>query len=337
VKSGLGKLLLALSSLLLWLALMEGGLRLAGTQPEGPVHMQFSWEEQGELWLLQPNSSSRTRDGQHLVLANSMGLRDREIGPRKTGVARILFLGDSVTFGHVLPIEATFVRQLEREFARRGHPVEVVNAGVYGWSTRQEFLFYQEYGERLEADLVLLGFVLNDVRELKNNIDSGTAEHGLRAINAISWLAERTATAHVVKELYVAVFAPHARELGAVEDLVYRADAPEVARAMDLTKTELGKIAQLARDRGEKFGMVMFPFRFQFAEPGLDRPQRELENFGPQIGIPVLDTLPILRRHPVDGVLMDHDHFTEFGHRLVAQVIADWIQQENLLAPDSPG
>ncbi|MBT40877.1 MAG: hypothetical protein CL938_20305 [Deltaproteobacteria bacterium] len=306
MKLMLGKAALAIGSLVLWLGLIEGGLRLWGFAPEQRPNLVFSWNRLGELWLLEPNTKSKTRIGGHPIVTNSIGLRDREFSARTPGVPRILFLGDSVTFGHALPIQNAFVRRMVRQAAARGVALKVVNAGIPGWSTRQQLLFYEQYGARLQPDVVLLGFVLNDVRELKNNIDGAGAQGGLEAVNAVSWLSERTATVHLLKKTYVAVVTPQVRELGAVEELVQKGDESAVVRAMDLTRAELTKLADLVRARGQRFGLVIFPFDFQFAEPGLDGPQQLLREWGREAGVPVLDTLPILREYPVKMVLLDH-------------------------------
>lgn len=331
VKGLTGKLLLAAASLVFWFGLIEAGLRLAGYQPEKPTGTLLAWQKKG-LFMLAPNSVGKTRRGGHPIRANSLGMRDREVSRKSPTSQRILFLGDSVTFGHALPIEAAFVRRLEVLYAKQDREVQVVNGAIYGWSTRQEYLFYEKHGLGLDPDLVLVGFVLNDVKELKQFVESSLDAESIAAVNAMSWLAEKTATVAAAKRVYVAVFAPHRRETTAVEDLVNRPDAPEIRHAMGLVKQELTRIAELAAERGHRFGLVLFPFSFQFEGEGRDRPQKELTEFARSKGIPVLDTLPTLKKYPPMHVLLDQDHFSAEGHQIVAGLIADWINSEGLLA-----
>jgi lysophospholipase L1-like esterase len=332
MKSLLVNLGVALGSLLLFLGILEGGLRVAGVGPEESVNPMFSWRDKGELWLMQPGATWRTRAGNHPVHVNSLGLRDREIGPCDPAVRRILLLGDSVTFGHGQPIEVTVGRQIEAIFSDRDRRVQVINAGIAGWSTRQQLLFYREHGVRLCPDLVLVGFVLNDVKELHQGLLELGADRGLAATAAMSWLSQRTATFAALKQIYAWLLDPVSREIAVVEDLVRRADAPEVRHAMDLVAADLRELSGLAGARGDAFGLVLFPFRFQFLGDNLDAPQAYLRAFAAGNGIPVLDTLPILRRYPPDDVLMDHDHFTARGHRIVAEAVVEWIQRESLLS-----
>jgi hypothetical protein len=82
---------------------------------------------------------------------NSLGLRSAEIGPKEK--FRILFLGDSVLWGigyHTKVIEDNL-------------NVEVINAGVPGYTTYQELEFLKAYGLDMNPDLVIIGFALNDV------------------------------------------------------------------------------------------------------------------------------------------------------------------------------
>jgi lysophospholipase L1-like esterase len=297
----------------------------------------FSWQKGGQLWLLKPRSQSRTDVGGHPVHTNAYGLRDREIEAKPEGSLRILVLGDSVTFGYGLALEDTFVRGLEARFAAERLHVQVVNAGMYGWSTRQQYLFYEAHGEELDPDLILVGLVLNDIKDAKNALDLELGETSMRAINLLTWLAERTATFAALKQAYVGAFAPQVREIKEVADLIQKRDAPEVRRAMELTESELERILDLCRRRGHGFGLVIIPFKFQLESDGLDHPQRRLLAFAATHRIPALDLLPALGRHPAEDVMMDHVHLTARGHELAAAAIADWVLRERLLAPARTG
>ena len=77
-------------------------------------------------------------------------------------------LGDSVVFGLTLEDDAeTLPVRLERELqARAGGPFECLNAAVPGWSPLQHERYLARNGEAWRPDLVVLGFVLNDVPEV---------------------------------------------------------------------------------------------------------------------------------------------------------------------------
>ena len=68
-----------------------------------------------------------------------------------------------MTEGYGVELEKTYVKQLEKSL-NTGAPtvVEVINAGVRGYSTDQEFLFLVDEGVKYRADLVIVGFCGGD-------------------------------------------------------------------------------------------------------------------------------------------------------------------------------
>jgi hypothetical protein len=117
-------------------------------------------------WSLAPNASlvsvDEQRDFRYRIDINSLGLRDRElplVKPR--GQRRVAVLGDSFVFGVGVEIGERFSDVLDRSLP---DDVEVINAGVPGWGTDQEMLFYESFVRKLAPDVVVLTFLgQNDV------------------------------------------------------------------------------------------------------------------------------------------------------------------------------
>lgn len=103
----------------------------------------------------------------HRVHVNALGLRGPELGAKAAGEVRVLFLGDSLTYGQGVGDEETVPAALERELRRRdpAHDWRVVNAGVRAYGTAQEIGLLCELGGRIEPDVVLLGWYWNDLSE----------------------------------------------------------------------------------------------------------------------------------------------------------------------------
>ncbi len=95
---------------------------------------------------------------------NSLGFRDREyslVKPR--GCYRILCVGDSFTFGQGLYLESTYPKVLEKELQRKySQNIEVINAGVCGYNTYDEYWFIKTKLIRLKPDLIILGFYIGN-------------------------------------------------------------------------------------------------------------------------------------------------------------------------------
>ena len=91
---------------------------------------------------------------------NPMGLRDpRQSYAKPPGTFRILALGDSFIEAAQVQAHETAAARLEQLLGSvTGRPVEVINAGVFGYGTAQEYLLLDDLGAKLQPDLVLLFF-----------------------------------------------------------------------------------------------------------------------------------------------------------------------------------
>jgi lysophospholipase L1-like esterase len=95
---------------------------------------------------------------------SEQGTRDRVYAiPKPPGVFRILVLGDSVAFAQQVARSETFADRLEAALDRPARPVEVVNAGVNGYSIYNERHYFEEVGRGFAPDLVLVEFCMNEV------------------------------------------------------------------------------------------------------------------------------------------------------------------------------
>jgi lysophospholipase L1-like esterase len=101
------------------------------------------------------------------VIFNQSGLRDRDHAVQKSaGVVRIVVLGDSMTFGVGVPEPQTFPRVTEHllnQAPARSATVEVLNFGIPGYNTLQELTEFRELAEPLQPDIVVVGFLYNDL------------------------------------------------------------------------------------------------------------------------------------------------------------------------------
>jgi len=126
------------------------------------------------LRKIRPNSDfwHKSVDGSWRFVTNSQGFRNNvDYGYEKPpDTIRILSLGDSHTQGYEARQEYTFSSVIDRYLSRENYNVEVINAGVSGFSTAEELLFLENEGVKYEPDFVLLGFYRND---LEDNIKAG--------------------------------------------------------------------------------------------------------------------------------------------------------------------
>lgn len=95
---------------------------------------------------------------------NGQGFRaDRDfLYEKPAGVKRIVSLGDSFTIGFEVEVEQCFSSILERELCAAGHSVEVLNAGVSGFSNAEALLYLERELHKYDPDVVLISFFVND-------------------------------------------------------------------------------------------------------------------------------------------------------------------------------
>ncbi len=131
------------------------------------------------LRINEPNAVYRHRspDVNVQFRINSQGMRaDVDYAYEKpAGKLRILSLGDSFTAGYEVEVEDCFSSVLERELIAKGYDVEVLNAGVSGYSTAEECLYLERELLKYDPDVVLVSYYTNDPRD---NFRSGLFELG---------------------------------------------------------------------------------------------------------------------------------------------------------------
>jgi lysophospholipase L1-like esterase len=115
-------------------------------------------------WLYKPFALTDTARNSGTYVASSLGLRNAELGEKNK--ARVVFLGDSFTWGWGVPNGVRFTDALERAYPH----YQIVNAGINGYSTVQETLLLKKYHQVFQPDLVVLQMFHNDFIE---NLETG--------------------------------------------------------------------------------------------------------------------------------------------------------------------
>jgi hypothetical protein len=170
-----GNLLLLGGSVLAVMVILEAGARvIVARRPLVTSGEQGVYSQADPVlgWRNRPLTSVRyqRRDYQTHVAINSLGFRDVERNTAKApGFGRVLALGDSFIEAYTVELEDSVTRRAEALSESEGCRLDVINAGVHGYSTDQEALWFLREAEPLAPDAVLLFFYYNDIL---NNIRS---------------------------------------------------------------------------------------------------------------------------------------------------------------------
>ncbi len=112
-------------------------------------------------WALTPNLRNITVFDGKILNSNSRGIRgNMEYSYNKLpGQNRILILGDSFTFGDQVSDNETYPYYLQQMLPN----TEVINFGIHGYGHDQMLLYLKEEGIKYSPDVVILGFVGDDM------------------------------------------------------------------------------------------------------------------------------------------------------------------------------
>ena len=163
-KRGGGLLLrgLLVVSLIIVATLFAAELLLRGIDVSGPIRSELGegFQFDPELgWVPTPNAATQQTSGNRTISVrhNGLGLRERELGD--IAPDRFLFLGDSFTYGYDAEAGERFSDLLQKAL-----PHGMVNAGVSGYGTDQQFLLMNRLWKEIHPKYVVLTFCVDNDR-----------------------------------------------------------------------------------------------------------------------------------------------------------------------------
>jgi lysophospholipase L1-like esterase len=349
------------------LAVLFGGLEVALRLKGGAPSLQ-------PLFMDDSTVGYRPRPGAFLHYAtseftsdiqiNSLGVRDEEFGPKALTERRIVVIGDSMVMAIQVPLAQTFVKQLQQALNRPAGLVRyrVVDAGVQGYGTVEEYLFLKETIDRLQPDVVLVAvFVGNDAVEAGDaawRLSPKRAVPRLQRVAAAGglWgrrLARRSAAFQFLRQNLLTVASPTGEAPLRQRPLDSYLDPapPDVLQGFTVAAECIERIVSLARSRGAATAVALLPARFQLSDEDFSEMKIAVARSGralardaatdrfrtatAKIGLPVLDLLPVFRAQPDPAGLFfkENVHLTARGHQAVANALATFLGESHLLDP----
>ncbi len=177
ISNGFGRSILVVggvlaSGLLCWIALAVTEAVVGIRDPE------FRYENQIGMWIPDARVGFINEPNFDAFAWGSVEVRTDEhgfrvgIGNRSPGRGPLVVgIGDSVMWGTGVSAGESLLGQLEAQL-REDAPVEVINAGVVGYSSVQELRFLEQFIVSLEPDVVLLNFCHNDLMASEDPFDN---------------------------------------------------------------------------------------------------------------------------------------------------------------------
>lgn len=275
------------------------------------------------FWTPKPGQRGNRAGGTMLgVISNQKGLReDHEIRYGKPrGQVRVLFLGDSCTFGYGVYHTNAYPQQVE-SFLRRalpGRSIECLNAGVIGYSALQGWRYLETEGWRYEPDVVVACFGWNDQSTFDSRSD---IEHYLlQDTPPLPWPLRWSRMASL------AASARHSEDRAGPGPLRPRLNPREFASVFR-------RLRETSAERGAMLIPVIWAMRNQSAGAAKARPrsawQQVLLDYGMEEDLFVVDTIPLMRalaeKHGAQALYLDSGHVTAGAHSAIAVAVSGAI------------
>jgi len=344
----LANLALTLATLLVLGLLLEGGARLV-LRPPGPQNftsvptsIAMRPDFPGARFVLRPGATAVHQfpsdphgyfdPGATLTYhTNALGFRGPETTIEKPpGTFRVVGLGDSFTFGSGVRREDTFLAELERRLnaGLSGRRFEVLNLGVMGYDTEEEVALLYFRGIRLDPDVVVLCFFLNDTGGGRENDAFNPRpdeadmpfwrRHSRLADYIATGIERRRGTQKLIRYYH-----------GAFDDR--SAGWVRARRAIHEAK-------RLTDRRGVPLVLMIFPELWELSE---DHPFADIyakvAAFARGEGIPTLDLLPAYGGHdgPELWVHPANQHPNAEAHRIAGDALYRFLVDQGLV-PRAP-
>jgi len=367
----LQKFAMVVVSILLFLAGAETALRWfdseAFTRHKRKPQGIFCKPDKLLGWLGIPNVSGAMRPSSHAQDMENMAVNMNGEGffdishtvSKPEGVKRLLFLGDSFTAGIGIPKKDRFT-DLVYDGLSSDH--EVLNMGIWGYSTGQELLVFKEKGLKYSPDIVVLCMFVDDLFcGHLFSVNEGTYIKPKFAISHDDLQLRNVPVGnnHSSSALWNMLLTRYYKLRNRIEMGTEYAERGWLS-VFDKTYLHndryylclrlLGEIANLAKACGARFLVVCIPWKEQIVEEHIRRngqpyagipldrldlglPQRIVAQYCRQLGIPVLDLLPVFKKHSLsEKLFFEKDlHWTKAGHRLAATKILEHLKKLDYL------
>ena len=263
---------------------------------------------------------------------NADGFRGDEFDVQSNN-KRVLFIGDSYTFGWGVDQQEVLPYQLEQLLA--GPPyamnVDIYNLGVPGYNTVQEFHLLNQVLDRYSPELVMVGYVMNDAQPQANVHERPSVRY--RYVR--SWLLA------FIKEQYNYYMHEGEAVLATglnLPDTDFVSSVVENQPKWVATRQALTDMADLARSRDIPFILVVFPsFNMHLDRRYPFRPiHDEVNAWSAEAGVTSVDLLDYLQGIDREAYRVAGDgHPNGKAFESTAEVLAPVVY--GVLETSSPG
>ena len=273
---------------------------------------------------------------------NSLGFRGPEFQLDKSpGTIRLMFLGDSFTFGEGVRFADTYCEvtsallQAKINDSRR---VEAYNFGVGGYNTSQSLWLLQRFLTQTSPDVILLGYVLNDAEPPLFDYDHATKSRIRlpRELMIPEGLDDAVPPDQIVYQLRSSrlvwqLFQNRTRSRATIAH--YRSLYETAGIGWRNSRLALKQFIEICRSRDVPFCVVLFPILHELSDayPFRDIHEQIAREFE-GTGTVFIDLLPRLKGMDADELWVHptDQHPNERVHAIAAEALVDGLMAHAL-------
>jgi lysophospholipase L1-like esterase len=295
----------------------------------GALTSYIVWD--GDFWRLKPKSiivqSERLGDTEYVI--NSLGYRGAEVDTAIEG-KRVVFLGDSITFGTGVAEPDTFFSLLSGKL-KSAHNMDSVNLSLFAYSPYDYLNTWCRIAKNLKPDMVVLQIYMNDfgVKPSNTPVEVSLA----RKLRALFYLT--ISESAILRRLYQVVhmifyFLIHDMRRTYLPRTLFDAEPKAIRALLDDAKRPdtVGGVFQLrelindVKETGAKLLLFYSPNEVQMFTDQYDSINSFVRRIASGTSTPFVDLTQELRKSPqrrkffIDGL-----HYSRQGHKEVAEIL----------------
>lgn len=276
------------------------------------------------------------------VKINSVGFRDFEHDYQKpAGVYRIVGLGDSFTMGMGAEFKNTYLYRLEKTLNSRYTPkkIEIIKTGIGGYFTEPERILLEHYGVKYSPDLIILGFLPNDVIGTYNGASAVQVKHGFLSTREASDVGEtgmRLFKRHHLARVFIRAYIGYKlkKEKPAKWEEIYKENGFHENEWKKIEQ-EFQKIIEIGKSIGSPVVIVNIPeFPSFLKDVDFSYTGKRLERFSKEKGCLFIDTYPEIIKEIKKGKVLFWEkdgHCTPYGYGIIANTIYKKLAESNII------
>lgn len=290
-----------------------------------------------------------------IISINSSGYRGNDL--RNDYDKRVVFLGDSIVFDGGVPLERTFVYQVEKKLrSKSGLNFEFINMGTSDVGIDQYYIKVKEDVCTLEPDMLFIGFYLNDAVSSQGYLGLSSMDLLEKVMNSDIFF--RFQIMRKILKLYRQIkyslkdefrkrfkwvprynmrkyYTDKNESKTLIEEAYLDWGAAWLKSSWAKTRYYLEKIKKICESENIELTVFMFPVEMQIYSSldweELEYPQRRMKEISDELGIEFFDLLPFLKEYKNERMLADQCHYNLKGNDIVSDVIVEIIEENKLL------